>query len=53
MTEEQKTILEFLENSYTGARMVDDLDTMVRIARAIEAFNLPTDVECIIRAEDV
>ena len=39
--EQQKHILKYLENAYTGARMFDDLETMVRLARAIEAFKLP------------
>lgn len=48
MIEEQKIILEYLENAYSGAKMADDVDSMTRIARAIEAFNLPTDKDCII-----
>lgn len=48
MIEEQKIILDYLENAYSGAKMADDVDSMTRIARAIEAFNLPTDKYCII-----
>lgn len=36
-------ILEFLENCYTGARMMDDLEMEVRIARALFAYKY--DVE--------
>ena len=49
MIEEQKIILDYLENAYSGARMADDVDSMIRIARAIVAFNLPTDKDCIIK----
>ena len=39
-TEEQKKIiLEYLENSYTGARMMDDAELMCRLSRAIIAFS--------------
>ena len=48
MIEEQKIILDYLENAYSGAKMADDVDSMTRIARAIKAFNLPTDKDCII-----
>ena len=50
MDDQQKMILEYLENSYTGAKMMGDLETMVRIARAIEAFNLPVDDDCVIES---
>lgn len=49
MMEEQKIILDYLENAYSGARMADDVDSMTRIARAIVAFDLPTDKDCIIK----
>lgn len=39
-TEEQKRIiLDYLENSYTGARMTDDVELMCRLSRAILAFS--------------
>ena len=39
-TEEQKKImLDYLENSYTGARMMDDVELMCRLSRAILAFS--------------
>lgn len=50
MDDQQKMILEYLENSYTGAKMMGDPETMVRIARAIEAFNLPVDDDCVIES---
>ena len=49
MIEEQKIILDYLENAYSGAKMADDVDSMIRIARAIAAFELPTDKDCIIK----
>lgn len=39
-TEEQKNvILDYLENSYTGAKMMDDVELMCRLSRAILAFS--------------
>lgn len=39
-TEEQKKIiLDYLENSYTDARMMDDVELMCRLSRAILAFS--------------
>ena len=39
-TEEQKNvILNYLENSYTGAKMMDDVELMCRLSRAILAFS--------------
>lgn len=35
--EEQK-ILDYLENSYTGARTMNDEECQIRLARAIAAF---------------
>ena len=52
MIEEQKIILDYLENAYSGAKMADDIDSMTRIARAIAAFNLPTDKDYIIEEEE-
>lgn len=33
-----KEILEYLENCYTGARAMDDVEMELRISRAIVAF---------------
>lgn len=38
MNNDNVPVLDFLENAYAGARMVDDDDMAVRIARAIAAF---------------
>lgn len=39
-TEEQKqAIIDYLEHSYTGARMIDDVELMCRLSRAILAFS--------------
>lgn len=32
-------ILDYLETAYTGARMMDDVEMMCRLSRAIIAFN--------------
>ena len=37
--EKQKAaILEYLESSYSGAKMMDDIEIQTRVGRAIEAF---------------
>lgn len=41
-------VLEYLETAYTGARAINDEESMVRIARAIEAYNLDIEKDCII-----
>lgn len=39
-TEEQKKIiLDYLEHSYTGARMMNDTELMCRLSRAILSFS--------------
>lgn len=38
MSEKEIEILEYLEDSFCGARAMDDLSAMVRISRAIAAF---------------
>lgn len=38
MNEAEKKILEYLEQSYSGAKMMDDESCQVRLARAIAAF---------------
>ena len=35
---QQKEILNYLESSYSGAKMLGDEETMLRISRAIVAF---------------
>lgn len=52
MNEQEQAILTYLENAYTGARMSDDVDAMVRIARAIEAFSKDAALECVELAEE-
>jgi hypothetical protein len=37
--EQTKVILEYLENAYTGAKMMNDVEMMCRLSRAILAFN--------------
>lgn len=36
---QKEIILDYLENSYTGARMMDDVELMCRLSRAILAFS--------------
>lgn len=38
MTEQEKTILKYLEESYSGAKMMYDEECMIRIARAMDTF---------------
>lgn len=43
-TEKNKElILDYLEKSYSGAKMMDDIEIQIRVGRAIEAFK--ADVE--------
>lgn len=44
-------VLEYLETAYTGARAINDEESMVRIARAIEAYNLDVEKDCVISAQ--
>lgn len=39
----KKLILDYLEKSYSGAKMMDDIEIQIRVGRAIEAFK--ADVE--------
>lgn len=50
--EQQKHILDWLQNAYAGARAFDDLDTMMRLARAIEAFELPVSKDAVIACKE-
>ena len=40
MKDPEKTILDYLETSYSGAKMAKDEECMVRLSRAIAAFKL-------------
>ena len=37
------TVLDYLETAFCGARMMDDVEMMTRLARAIAALEAPTD----------
>lgn len=50
--EQQKQILEWLQNAYIGARAYDDLDTMTRLARAMKAFKLPVSKDVVIGCKE-
>lgn len=50
--EQQKQILEWLQSAYSGAEAFDDLDTMTRLARAIEAFELPVSKDVVIACKE-
>lgn len=45
MNDQIKAIEEYLENSYSGAKMMDDVDAMCRISRAIAALKADTEME--------
>lgn len=49
MNDECKRLNDDLELAYAGARMFDDVEAMTRIARAIEAFNLDVNRDCVIK----
>lgn len=36
--QQQQIILDYLEKAYSGAKMMDDEETRLRLARAITAF---------------
>lgn len=42
-TDQQTAIINYLEDAYTGARMCDDQETMLRISRALWAFKQDTE----------
>lgn len=50
MNQECKKILESLEYSYSGAKMMNDNEAMTRISRAIKAFELAIDEDSIIHS---
>lgn len=41
----QREIIEYLEYSYSGAKMSNDVETQLRISRAIAAFNADVNIE--------
>lgn len=45
MKDPEKTILDYLETSYSGAKMAKDEECMVRLSRAIAAFKLDPKVD--------
>lgn len=45
MSYQIKEIEKYLETSYSGAKMMDDLETMCRIARALAALKADTEME--------
>ena len=38
MNEHMNAIVEYLEHSYSGAKMMDDVESMFRISRALAAL---------------
>ena len=46
MNERLNDVKEYLENSYSGAKMMDDVESMTRIARALAALqaNVEEDI---------
>lgn len=40
LKKELQEILDYLEYAYSGAKLLDDIEAMVRISRAIEGFKL-------------
>ena len=45
MTEQEKTILKYLEESYSNAKMMYDEECMIRIARAMDTFKTDPNVD--------
>lgn len=43
MNENAKVIKDYLEASYSGAKMMDDVECMARISRALAAFESEID----------
>lgn len=40
---QMSTVLDYLETAFCGAKMMDDVEMMTRLARAIAALKAPTD----------
>lgn len=36
---QKQNIIDYLENAYTGAKMMDDVELMLRLSRAIVSFS--------------
>lgn len=45
MSDQIKVIEKYLEESYSGAKMMDDMDTMCRIARALAALRADPEMD--------
>lgn len=45
MNEQAQIILKYLEDAYIGAKMMEDVDTQLRVSRAITALKAPTDMD--------
>lgn len=45
MSRQEKEILDYLETSYCGAKMADDENCMIRLTRAIKAFEMNPEEE--------
>lgn len=45
MNKQLKVIEEYLENSYSGAKMMNDIEAMCRISRAIAALKADLELE--------
>lgn len=45
MNNQIKEIENYLETSYSGAKMMDDVESMCRIARALVALKADTEME--------
>lgn len=45
MSDQIKEIEKYLENSYSGSKMMDDMDAMCRIARALAALKADPEME--------
>lgn len=45
-------ILQYLEYSYMGAKAMKDMESMIRIARAIEAYKLDVEKDCVIKESE-
>jgi hypothetical protein len=45
MSDQIKEIVVYLETSYSGAKMMDDVDAMCRITRALAALKADPEME--------
>ena len=51
--EAQSDVLQYLEYTYSGAKMMNDLEVMLRTARAIKAYELDVSKDCEIKEINV